>query len=173
MNNDGNDTVVIKNLKLYRDEKILENDGFSFSGHKFSKEEIASEIIRGYLNENGEIYQTIACDILKTAKEKLSGKSFFFSSYKVATGMDSTCTLARKIFKKYIAERGILQLQMVDSNFCSYYSDGDSCVLIRNDGSVATDIDAFYENAFAEAIEEGNWNYLDPKIEKYVKKYNN
>jgi hypothetical protein len=77
-------------------------------------------------------------------------------------------TKQRRIFKQYITEFYILDLQMVDKNNFSYYSDGDNCRLIRDDGSVATEFEALYENAFEEAIENGGWAYLEEGISKML-----
>ena len=70
----------------------------------------------------------------------------------------------RIIPKKYLGKYGILDLQMVNKDKMSYYSDGNECVMIRKDGSVATDYEFLYENSFAEDIENGNHIYLSPEF---------
>ncbi len=155
LSNDRGDTVVVEDLELYRNGNTLESDGVNFTGHHFVKDEIAGDIIRGYLNEDCEVITVSSCDELREVKEELCKEPYILSLY-----TEGDTSSYRRIFRRYITEFYILDLQMVDKDNFSYYSDGDNCRLIRADGSVATDYESKYGDAFDEAIEKGGWRYL-------------
>ena len=156
LEDDGDDTVKIKNLHITLDGKECDDFGENFVGYRFSSDEAAQSIIRAFINGDMEYAHDFSG--IKPHKELMKGWHDVFEPTDFHLSFDDG--RVRTISKKYLGSYGVLKLQMVNKEYISYYSNGDECVVIRKDGSIATDMECFYENSFMEDVENGNYLYL-------------
>ena len=157
MSGDGEDTVQIDNPVVTINDVPSTRFGFNFLGHHFTVEEAAQWLIRAFINDNREFKAP--------SPSKIDGdiiRAWFniFEPVGIDTKLDNRYRPIRTISKKYLDSYSVLDLQMVSEKNFSYYSDGDSCVLIRNDGSLATESEFRYENEFIKDVENKSYLYL-------------
>lgn len=162
LKNNGENTVNVDDLEVYVNDERTYDFGENFVGTKFDEEDVADCLIRSYINHTTfDGYVLRACDEIFSAMKKV---------YKNAHHTLEGGTIVRTWFPlKYLGKDSLLVLQMIDSEGASYYSDGDNFILLRKDGSIATDMEIFYENAFYEAVEQGNLKYVN-EVNKDIQK---
>ncbi len=154
LEDNGDERIEIDNSRIVFEGRETTDFGENFQGHKFSPEEVAQSIIRAFINGSMEY----AIRLADTNKNILHARLDIFEpsgfTVKLPLGQERT------ISKKYLGQYGVLPLQMVNGDYASYYSDGSEFVIVRKDGSLATDYEEFYGNAFIEDIENKNYLYL-------------
>ena len=137
--------VQTDNAEILVDGKSEDDFGENFVGEAFSASDVAEELVRSYINSNREVNVIYACeDILEFAKDFCEPSEFQSPE-------------GRLISKKYLDSIGVLELVMLDKGYNSYYTDGESYILLREDGSVATDMEVFFMNAYLESEENGTY----------------
>ena len=132
--------------------KEITDFGSNFVGIEFSTDDVVSELIRNYIN--GSVNDVKAVEVYNTEIEEV--KKHYEKEQVTAGGVTRNA--------KFMGTHGYLPLDMINKDGCAYYSDGDSYVLLRDDMSVATDMEDFYMGAFIEDIEENNYDYLNKDI---------
>ncbi len=154
----GDDSVKLDSAVVIKDGKTLTYFNENFQGHKFTAEEAAESVIRAYINND------ISVDV-KTVNASLAA---FRDNFICGNGIElKEGNIQRKIPRKYLTKYYVLDLELIDAKGRAYYSDGDNYVMTYADGSIATDIEALYSNAFFEAMEEGNNLYATESILAY------
>ena len=154
LSGDGDNTVQIKGLRVFEDDSEPVSFGKTFRTENVGREEVADEVIRAYLNDNSDLKTSYVCKELREIYNKFFKDSFVNVYY-------NECYM-RKVNKQFLGEYGILELQMVDKDQICYYTDGSEYVMVRADGSLASDYEFFYENSFAESMEQGDFKYILP-----------
>lgn len=145
---DDGSTVTVNDAKILLNGKEADDLGETFNGHHWSSEEVASQIIRYYINGNEEfIYSCCRSEVVQKKTD------FIYESGHVDLEGDTT------VPARYLGAEGVLDLVLVDKDHCSYYDNGSETVILRKDRSIATDVDIFYENEMFEAIEDGDYLY--------------
>ena len=128
LEDNGEDTVVFDNLRLYENGAEGFGLGENFWGHHFDKEEAAASLIRAYINDNSSVRAIKVDKNLAKMMEKFFTFSGAHNSYQLDNG---GMMINRPISKRYLDEKCILPLQLIDSEGNSYYSNGDAyaCLL--------------------------------------------
>lgn len=126
LEDNGEDTVVFDNLRLYENGAEGFGLGENFWGHHFDKEEAAASLIRAYINDNSSVRAIKVDKNLAKMMEKFFTFSGAHNSYQLDNG---GMMINRPISKRYLDEKCILPLQLIDSEGNSYYSNGDAYAL--------------------------------------------
>lgn len=154
-------TVKADKIIIYEDGKMITDFGENFSGMAFDAEDAMASLVLGYVNNDTTI------DVKKVAPALAAFRDKFVCDNKVSLEEGRA---KRVIPKKYLTTSGKLDLELVTNDGAAFYTDGDNFIVTYPDGSMATDMEPFYYNAFSEAIEEGNFQWVseDVNIEDYI-----
>ena len=152
-NPNGDDSVKLDNIEIYKNGELITDFGVSFVGlHEYTKEEAATSLILAYINKDNS-FDSWACEILGEFAFEFARHSMLITPSDI-----------RWVPKKYLTIEHVLNLQLVTKDGFAFYDNGDEYVMTRPDGSVATDMEVFYGNAFAEAIEDNNYLFVTDEI---------
>ena len=147
------DSVILENPVVTVDGKKEDEFSQNFQGHTFDACEVAQQLIRSFINGDTTIEF-----MGRPAEEVMDAKKALHDPSGHTITLDNGKT--RCISKNYLGQYAVLELQMINTEGCTYYTDGNECILLREDGSIATDYEFLYENSFAEDIENKNQIYL-------------
>ena len=146
---DGSDeSVIVDDARIVMDNGKEPDFGENFHGHRWSADEVAAQLVRGYINgDKTWIYSEVEPGVA-------SFRNNFNHGHADIELKDGSVVPAR-----YLDSYDVLELEMVDNDHCSYYSNGDVFILLRSDRSIATDMEVFYGNSMLENIENGTYLY--------------
>lgn len=156
----SDETITLGDIKILDNGRKVTDFGESFSGYKFDAEDAAKSIILGYINNDTTIDA-------KVITPDLAGFRDWFV-------LDNRLELdegkgERIIPKRYITERGYLNIELVTNAGGAFYTDGEAFIAVYPDGSLATDMEAFYFNAICEAVETKDYCYIAKGVAEIVK----
>ena len=159
---DSNEIIRIADPVIMRDRIIMTDKelGTDFHGHRFNSEEAASSMIRAYINDDNSFEYSSVIPYVSEFKESFIKLSRIMNLYTSKNGMECS----RIVPLKYLCEDCVLELQMIDGEGFSYYSNDDRYILIRPDGSLATDYEFFYVDSMLEALDKGNLKYRSEAV---------
>ncbi len=115
--------ITLLRPEVFKNGVLIQDFGRNFIGRCYDAHKAGLSIIRAYLNNDTTFSYENVADELK--KARVTDHSVYFAE-------------------------SILPLQAVTKEGFRFYSDGDEFILVRKDGSLATDIKEFYENALFE-----------------------
>lgn len=141
------DIITLNDIEVYDNGQLLDDFGENFSGHRFTAEDAAKSLILAYVNNDKSVCIQQVCVKLVNFKHKL------------AKDCKNPCG-ERDVPSKYLTTNGVLELQLIAKDGCAFYTDGDEFIMTRPDGSLATDMEIFYDSAFYEAYESGEYMYV-------------
>ena len=151
-----------ENASVYIDNVKQEAFGENFAGHQYSAEEVLEELVVDYLNNNTSIEWIEVPDRIRKFKE-----SFFEPTGIVIAGRDVPKKIIKHGFGGNVltlsfASDGFSEAYKAenpdskDYNGSAAYTDGDHFALLDAEGSVISDIEAFYESGISEMWEKDN-----------------
>ena len=145
------EAVSLDDIKVYENGELITDFGENFVGQRFGELDAAASLILGYVNNDTTI------EDMQIAASLAGFRDRFVCDNRLELDEGAT---ERVIPKKYITPEKLLNIELVTKSGEAFYSDGDTCVMVRADGSLATDMEVFYTNAFYEAIEKEDYQYL-------------
>ena len=158
------DPIRIKDPEIYKGKELLTNFGENFHGHHFDAKEAAQSVIRAFISHDKTLkFRQVLKYITVFSNQFFEKDISLRGRYTTEDGKEHS----RWIPFKYFGEN-ILPLQLVDSDDCAYYSDGDEFIVIRADGSLASDYEFLYENSMLEALEKGGCKYKSEETKAIV-----
>lgn len=152
---DSQELISIKNAACYVDGTQMVELGENFLGHRYSAEEAAISVIRAYINGNKTFRTKYVIPYISNYADDFFEESGMREQYI----SDRGTLLLRQIPLRYFGERALLPLQMVDKDGMQYYSNDDEFILVRPDGSLASDYEFLYENSMIESLENKDYKY--------------
>ncbi|MBP3783828.1 MAG: hypothetical protein J6I68_11335, partial [Butyrivibrio sp.] len=152
--------ITIEEPEIYKGNELITDFGENFQGHHFDAEEAALSIIKAYINNDKSLEYSHVIPYIQNFVDEFVENGNLQTTYTSEDGSEHS----RWIPLKYFGE-SILPLQLVDTDGCAYYSDGNEFIIARADGSLATDYEFFYENAMLEALEQGNYKYKAENVQ--------
>lgn len=154
---DTDETIQITDPKVILDGQIEMTDtdcGQNFIGHAFNIQEVASSIIRAFINNDMSFKYKDVIPYITNFRDTFSKNIEVKGTFS-----DDEKGQVRIVPNKYLCQDGAIELQVIDKDGFSYYSDDDRFALIRPDGSLATDMESFYWDSMVEALLQGNLKY--------------
>ncbi len=156
--------ITIEEPEVYKENELITDFGTNFQGrHRFTAEEAALSIVKAYINNDKSYEYSHVIPYLQNFVDGFVENSNLQTKYTSEDGSEHS----RWIPLKYFGEN-ILPLQLVDADGCAYYSDGVEFIIVRADGSLATDYEFLYENSMIEALEKGGCKYESEETKKIV-----
>lgn len=155
-----------ENVSVYIDNVKREAFGENFAGHQYSAEEVLQGLVIDYINNNTSIEWIEVPDSIRKFKE-----SFFEPTGIVIAGRDVPKKIIKhgfggNILTLHHASDGFSEAYKTenpgypkDYNGSTAYTDGDYFALLDAEGSVISDIEAFYESGISEMWEKDNIVY--------------
>lgn len=139
-------------VEIKKDDVVTESFGQTWSGIDIDTRQAFSDLVCAYVNDNKNFKFSHVCDKIVQYKDE-------FQSF--------THTVDDRKFPDMVVnsfgDRSQLHIILQDKesgHASGYYFDDSGVIMTRQDGSVATDIEAFAVNSLIEAIENDTANVV-------------
>ena len=110
--------------------------------------------IAAYVNEDTNVHFTEVCEEIESFKDNVQTYTHEVNG--------------RKIPNTVVTHMGDALDLVALSETGGYYANGTLSVATRTDGSIATDVEAFVENALEEDYEQGKMIYMSKEVKEYL-----
>ena len=159
----ADELISIENAEAYEDGSLMTDFYKCFIGHVLDANETAAQAIRAFINTDASVVYEDVIPYITNFALSFHENTNIMVCFDASDGRKAK----RLIQKKYLGERGVLELQLVDADGRAYYSNSDEFIVIRADGSLATDYEFLYDNSLLEALEKGDCKYKSEEIRAY------